>query len=84
MVVQGSSRLLHLVPDPFSGVGGGVKPQKPGEPHPVPMSQSPFAGSPGLPLLPLSFFLGFGNGNGMGVGAQPGEGAWSKLGHVRD
>ena len=61
-----------------------MKPQKPGEPHPVPMSQSPFAGSPGLPLLPLSFFLGFGNGNGMGVGAQPGEGAWSKLGHVRD
>lgn len=31
LVAQERSRLLHLVPVSFSGIGGGVKPQKPGE-----------------------------------------------------
>lgn len=87
----GSGELLlpHLVPMPFSGTGEGMKPPKPGEVYPVPVS----LGSPLTPhslasLTPFCCLPGFSNGNGMGagafpgVGAQPGEGT-RELGGVR-
>lgn len=90
LVVEGSSGLLHQVLASFTGIGGGVKPPKPGEPYPVPMSLSssirPYVPPVMWPLFTLSCSIspGFANGNGMGarafpgVGAQPGEDTWAK------
>lgn len=73
-----------------------MKPQKPGELYPVPVSlplfpsipaQSLLTVLPGLPLTPsCPLSPGFVNGNGMGARAfpgaeaQPGEDTWTKLG----
>lgn len=73
----------------FSGTSEGMKPPKPGEVCPVPVS----VGSPLTPhsldsLTPFCCLPGFSNGNGIGaealpgVGAQPGEGP-RELGEVR-
>ncbi|KAF4015518.1 hypothetical protein G4228_007341, partial [Cervus hanglu yarkandensis] len=69
------------------GIGGGVKPQKPGEPHPVPRSLPSPPSCPSPPLTPsCSVSPGPIAGNGLGAGAfpgagaQPGEGARAKLG----
>lgn len=85
--VHRSSRLPHRVSVSFSGIGGSVKPQKPGEPHPVPMSLSSAPHRPSTPTpAPLthscSVSPGLSSRNGLGagafpgVGAQPGEGTW--------
>lgn len=63
-----------------------MKPQKPGEPHPVPRSlpSPPHYPSPLTPSCSVSAGLSAGNGLGAGAfpgaGAQPGEGARAKLG----
>ncbi|XP_022372741.1 collagen alpha-1(III) chain-like [Enhydra lutris kenyoni] len=70
--LQGSSGLSHLVPDPFSGVGGGVKPQKPGlgNGNGMGLGAQPGFGGGRKPQKP-----GFGNGNGLGGGTFRGVGA---------
>ncbi|KAK1344737.1 hypothetical protein QTO34_013435 [Cnephaeus nilssonii] len=73
---QGRTRLLYLVPVSFSGIGGGVKPPKPGFGNGNKMGAQAFPGGGaqpgyggnGKPQKP-----GFGNGAFPGAGVQPGK-----------
>lgn len=70
-----------------------MKPPKPGEPYPVPMSSIclPSRSVPGLTFTPsCSDSPGFGNGSKMGAKAfpggeaQPGEDTWATLGSRKE
>lgn len=73
----------------FSGTTEGMKPPKPGEACPVPVSLGSTLTPHNLAsLTPFCCLPGFSNGNGIGAGAFPGAGAQPgegtrKLGEVR-
>ena len=72
------SRDPPLTPVSFSGIGGGAKPQKPGEPHPTcPSGSVPLTLTLPDPACPVSPGVspGFRNGNGLGVETLPGAAA---------